>query len=155
MRWSRIATRGAHVSIALLLSPLCAGCGPGAAAGPSAETARVALDAALAAWTRGEKPGQLPGTNPLVFVHDTPWSQGLRLTAYEILGEEEDEDAVAEKRFTVRLAFSQPDRSEEVRYHVLGADPVMVFRDEDYQRNINMENGPGIAKPSSRGRGRR
>lgn len=132
--------RRALISAALLLA-LGPGCG-GSAAVPSTETARAAVDAALTAWSRGEQPGALPGTEPPVFVHDTPWAQGRGLTSFEILGEAEGEGAAAEKRFTVRLSLTGPDRTEEVRYHVLGTDPVMVFRDEDYQRNINMENGP-------------
>jgi hypothetical protein len=30
---------------------------------------------------------------------------------------------------------------------VLGTGPVMVFRDQDYMRNINMEDGPRLNRP--------
>ncbi|QDV36220.1 hypothetical protein [Tautonia plasticadhaerens] len=150
MHKSRKPARRAFVSAALLLA-LGAGCGSGSAAVPSTDTARDALDAALTAWTRGETPGELAGTETSVFVHDTPWSQGQRLASFEIIEESEAEGAVAEKRFTVRLSLAQPDRAEEVQYHVLGTDPLMVFRDEDYQRNINMVNGPSTTAPPSRG----
>ncbi len=56
-------------------------------------------------------------------------------------------------RFSVRLSFAKPERVEEVQYYVLGRDPVMVFRDEDYMRNINMVNGPPLTKPASSGAG--
>ena len=39
-------------------------------------------------------------------------------------------------------------------YYVIGRGPVQVFRDEDYIRNINMENGPKLpeARQSTRPR---
>ena len=75
-----------------------------------------------------------------------PWSQGDRLGSYEILKED---TSGAEKRFTVRLALAKPERVQEVQYYVLGRGPVMVFRDEDYMRNINMEDGPKLNKPGN------
>ena len=80
---------------------------------------------------------------PPVQVNDTPWSQGDRLGSYEILKEE---TSGPEKLFTVRLSLTKPDRVEEVQYHVMGQGPVMVFRDQDYERNINMEDGPKLQK---------
>jgi hypothetical protein len=116
------------------------GCGNGATAVPSAPVARNALESSLKTWCDGGKPGILAGTEPVVQVYDTPWASGQTLKSFEILREEE---AVGvEKRFAVRLSFSKPERVEEVQYHVLGAGPVMVFRDEDYERNINMVDGP-------------
>jgi hypothetical protein len=134
----------ALISGALLLS-LGGGCGSSAGGAPSEQAARTALEAALTAWTRGAKPGALAGTSPPVTVHDTPWARGQRLASFEILGEQEG--AAAEKQFTVRLSLSKPDRTEQVQYHVLGAGPLMVFRDEDFYRNINMENGPSLGRP--------
>ncbi|MFO0949716.1 MAG: hypothetical protein U0835_00910 [Isosphaeraceae bacterium] len=136
--------------LAALLLPASAGCGSGVGEVPSGQQARAALEAALTAWTRGAKPGTLPGSDPPVVVHDTPWAQGQSLASFQILREEEG--SAAEKRFTVRLTLAKPDRTAEVQYHVLGVGPVMVFRDEDFYRNINMENGPGVARPSGRTR---
>ena len=140
----RIANRLAVLSFSTIL-PLCvAGCGNGAAAVPTVPVARNALEAALKSWCEGGKPGVVAGTEPVVQVHDTPWASGKSLASFEILREEES--AGIEKRFAVRLSFSKPERVEEVRYHVLGAGPVMVFRDEDYERNINMIDGPPPTK---------
>jgi hypothetical protein len=120
------------------------GCSNGSTAVPPSPVARTALEAALKSWCEGGKPGILPGTEPVVQVHDTPWASGQTLASFEILREEE---AVGvEKRFAVRLSLSKPDRVEEVQYHVIGAGPVMVFRDEDYERNINMIDGPKTDK---------
>jgi hypothetical protein len=128
------------------------GCGTGSSAPPSDEVARKALEAALATWRDGGKPGVIKGTEPLVEAHDTPWSQGERLGSYEIIKED---TGTAEKRFTVRLSLTKPERVEEVLYYVLGKGPVMVFRDQDYMRNINMEDGPKLNRFGSSKSGRR
>lgn len=143
----RCTARFAMISCSVLLLFAGAGCGNGAGVAPSEEAARTALEGALKAWRDGGKPGPQQGTSPAVVVHDTPWSQGVRLGSYEIL--REDEGPAVEKRFTVRLSLTKPDRTKEVQYHVLGVDPLMVFSDEDYQRNMNMEDGP---KPVKAGR---
>ena len=91
-------------------------------------------------------------TQPPVEVFDTPWGLGERLSSYEILREDK---SASEMRFSVRLSLAKPERVEEVQYYVLGRDPVMVFRDEDYMRNINMINGPPLTKPAHARRGQR
>jgi hypothetical protein len=136
-------------AILLLSMP---GCSNGTTAVPTGEVARKALEAALNQWRDGGKPGDLPGTDPKVEVHDTPWAKGDRLASYEILGEE---SGTAEKRFSVRLSLSKPEKVQEVKYHVLGVGPVMIFRDEDYERNINMVDGPPTEKAGSRAPGSR
>jgi hypothetical protein len=150
---SKPSVRSAFIfGSALLLA--AGGCGNGRPSSPSDEVARAALDAALKTWRDGGKPGAVAGMDPPVQVHDTPWARGDRLASYEILGEEAGA-AAAEKQFTVRLVLAgKPERTEEVTYHVLGRGPVMVFRDEDYKRNINMEEGPKLEKPGSRTRRR-
>ncbi len=108
---------------------------------PSDDVARAALEGALKTWRDGGKPGTLTEMEPAVQVTDTPWSQGDRLGSFEII---EQNTSGAEKRFTVKLTLTKPERVEEVQYYVLGQRPVMVFRDQDYQRNINMEDGPKL-----------
>lgn len=139
-RWN--LARSAILSASALLLA-AAGCGSDVSLSPSDEVARTALESALKSWREGGKPGTLAGTDPVVQVHDTPWSQGERLESYEVLGKEA---GAAEKRFAVRLSFAKPERTEEVQYYVLGQGPVMVFREEDYLRNINMEDGPKTSK---------
>jgi hypothetical protein len=128
------------------------GSGSGSAVLPSDEVARSAVESALKAWQGGGKPGALAGTDPLVEVHDTPWGQGAKLESFEIT---QAESIGAAKRFTVRLALAKPAGVQEVQYYVLGSGPVMVFRDEDYMRNTNMEDGPKLAKPGSQPRRRK
>lgn len=144
-------TRLALVCGSSLLLLAAGGCGHGVASSPTEEVARASLEAALKVWRDGGKPGTVAGTNPPVQVLDTPWAQGDRLASYEIIGEEA---VAAEKQFTVRLTLAKPERVQEVKYHVLGQGPVMVFRDEDYRRHINMEDGPKLDRPASRTRRR-
>jgi len=110
------------------------------------------LESALKAWQGGGKPGALAGTEPPVEVHDTPWAQGAKLESFEIT---QAESIGAAKRFAVRLALTKPAGVQEVQYYVLGGGPVMVFRDEDYMRNTNMEDGPKLSKPGSQPRRRK
>ncbi len=138
-------------SLLLLLG--AGGCGTGSSDGlPSDDVARRSLEAALTSWRDGGKPGPVPGVQPPTEVHDTPWSLGDRLSSYEIVGEDK---SAAQLKFSVRLSLAKPDRVQEVQYYVLGRDPVMVFRDEDYARNINMDNGPKLTKPGNLTRRRR
>jgi hypothetical protein len=138
--------RLAIVPCAALFLLAVAGCGNGSAELPSNDMARTALEGALKTWRDGGKPGALEGMNPVVQVSDTPWSQGDRLGSYEILKEDTNG---AEKKFTVRLSLTKPERTEEVQYYVMGRGPVMVFRDQDYLRNVNMEDGPKLTKPGA------
>jgi hypothetical protein len=145
--------RLALVCCSSLLLAAAGGCGnSGVGSRPADEVARAALEASLKAWRDGGKPGTLAGTDPSVQVLDTPWAQGDRLASYEILGEE---TGTAEKLFNVRLTLAKPERVQEVKYYVIGHGPVMVFREEDYLRNINMEDGPKLDKTGGRTRRRR
>jgi hypothetical protein len=74
------------------------------------------------------------------------------LTSYEIF---DAKSVGVEKQFHVRLTLAKPGGVQEAQYHVFGLGPVMVFRDEDYVRNVNMEDGPKAAKPAGSQRRRR
>jgi hypothetical protein len=129
---------------------LLAGGGCGGSGGPVIppnDVARAALEGALKVWREGGKPGALPGTEPAVQVTDTPWSQGDVLGSYEILKEDVNG---TERTFTVRLSLTKPARVEEVQYYVMGGGPVLIFRDQDYERNVNMIDGPNQTKPGAK-----
>ena len=106
---------------------------------PPADRARTALEASLNAWREDKKPGNVAGTDPPVQVADNDWSNGRKLTAFEILREQPSE---ADKRFVVKLTYARPTAVTEAVYVVLGANPIAVFREEDYARALNMENTP-------------
>ncbi len=95
---------------------------------------------------RRSRPGATAG-NPAPWREWSPRSRsptlrGARATAWRHTRSSGKRQRRLDKKFTVRLVLAKPDRVQEVKYYVLGQGPVMVFRDEDYQRNINMEDGP-------------
>jgi hypothetical protein len=145
-----LTARLAMLCCSALIVLVGGGCGGnGSAALLSDEVARTALDLALKAWQGGGKPGPVAGTEPPVVVHDTPWAQGKKLQSFEILPAE---PGGTEKRFSVRLSLTNPAGVQEAQYYVIGGNPVQVFRDEDYLRNINMVDGPKLPKPGTAAR---
>jgi len=119
-----------------------------APAAPAVEAARPALEAALDAWKGGKPPGTIDGATRVHAV-DTDWQRGQTLEGYEILA---DEPGAGSRTFTVRLTLGGPTRQQEVRYVVLGTEPVNVMREEDFRRNADMEDAPPAARcPSSAG----
>lgn len=99
---------------------------------PPEANARKALEAALNHWQAGGQPGAVPDTKPVVEVTDSRWKAGQKLKAFEITGEEPPAGA-GPRFFTVRL--TPPSGSAvETKYAVFGIDPLLVYRDEDYQK---------------------
>jgi hypothetical protein len=98
---------------------------------PPTDGARKALEAALKHWQGGHPPGAVPGTSPAVEVVDSKWKAGQQLKAFEIV---KDEPAAQGPRFfTVRLTLAKGP-PVEVRYAVLGIDPIWVYRDDDFKK---------------------
>lgn len=140
--------RGPAARLAAALALLSAlGCRGGVK--PEADLARSSLAAALDAWRSGGRPGAIPGTTPPVHAVDAVWQSGRKLESYEII---EESDGEGDRRFGVRLKQAGPAAGETARYVVLGRGPVWVYREEDYQRMVNMDNNPGPARaaPSRR-----
>ncbi|MDE2508096.1 MAG: hypothetical protein KGM43_12850 [Planctomycetota bacterium] len=137
--------------IASAIAAGCLGCGEsGGGALPASDIAKAALEQSLNAWKTGGKPGAIGDGKPAITVVDTPWQNGQMLESFEILNDEEGE---TERTFLVRLSQGKPPVAHEVRYRVIGNDPVMVYRDEDYQTLINMGDNKGskaVAKTARR-----
>lgn len=113
---------------------LLAGCSPGGKVEdftPPADNARKALEAALGHWKSGNKPGTIPGITPVVEVLDSKWKAGQKITGYEVLGE--DPAGPGPRTFKVRLTPAQG-APVEVKYIVVGIDPLWVYRDEDFRK---------------------
>jgi len=120
----------------------CLACG-GPSMNPSETDARAALEAALSGWRSGKRPADMATAPVPVNVVDGVWANGRELADYEILREEPSE---SDKRFAVKLAYARPAKEEEVVYIVLGAETRSVFRAEDYDRTMNMDNNPAPKK---------
>jgi hypothetical protein len=108
------------------------GCGsrPAHSIVPDSAQARTVLEAAMAAWAAGRAPGMLDTTAPRVQVVDSFRKPGQKLEGFEILAETASPRA---RTFSLRLHMSEPDERPLARYLVVGIDPVLVFRQEDYE----------------------
>lgn len=99
---------------------------------PPAAKAREALEAGLNHLQAGNQPGAVPGTSPRVEIVDTKWKAG-QVKQFEITGEDTPTgDSSVPRFFKVRLTLVKGP-PQEVRYVVFGIDPLLVYREEDYQ----------------------
>lgn len=97
---------------------------------PTVPSARKALETSLATWKSGTAHGPITSSKPAINVFDARWQAGSELESYEILDEVKGED---HPQFKVRLKLAgQPE--ETLTYRVVGIDPLLVFRDEDYKK---------------------
>lgn len=137
--------------VAAALIGLLPGCGgsPAAAYRPAGDTARKALEEALATWQKGGKPGQLPSTKPTVNVADSQWESGAALEGYEIVGPDEG-GTDAQAWFKVVLKLRKPIGEKQTRYVVVGKDDMWVYREEDYNKFMDMSDGPRPAAKKRR-----
>ena len=101
---------------------------------PPADNARKALESALNYWQSGNPPGTIPSTTPTVEVVDSKWQSGQKLKSYEILSEESGGE---QRFFKVRLIPVQG-QPQEVRYAVVGINPLWVYREDDYKKLSGM-----------------
>ena len=51
--------------------------------------------------------------------------------------------------FSATLTLKGEPAAKEVQYMVLGLDPIRIYRDEDFNRAMNMDNAPA---PTTKGR---
>jgi hypothetical protein len=117
---------------------------------PSWAEARQALESALSAWR--DTPSPLPESfdiRGVQFVHRRR-KLDQRLLSFQVLGQTDVKNA---RQFTVRLNLEGEESPELVKYHIVGRDPVWVFRLDDYEMFSHWEHdmsppAPGpAAKP--------
>ena len=96
---------------------------------PSLEIAEDAVRRGLDKWKTGEPAGELRGTHPLIHVTDGGRKLGQTLESYQILGEVR---GVCGRTIAVTLQLNNPAEELKARYIVLGIDPLLVFRQEDF-----------------------
>ena len=105
---------------------------------PSQSTARGALEAALKAWKSGAAHGTVKSFQVPVETFDARWQAGKKLEQFEILREEPSEGP---KTFVVKMKLADDKEEQEVTYLVLGKDPLLVFRKEDYNKASGVGGG--------------
>ena len=121
---------------------LAGGGGGGTAPIPSADEAKKSLQVTLDAWKAGQKPASLDAATPRIEAVDFEWIAGKKLVEYAI-GEETPE--LGTKTFGVKITLA-PGGARDVKYMVMGKEPVRVYRDEDFKRMLNMEDDPAAVK---------
>jgi hypothetical protein len=97
---------------------------------PDPATARQAMNAALESWKAGRPTGRVEPTSPRIQLNDSFRKPGQVLDRYEILGQIAGERAIS---FVVKVTLSNPSEVETIRFLLLGIDPVIVFRQEDFE----------------------
>ncbi len=119
---------GASVVVALLV-----GCGAESHERyiPGTDQARSAVEAALSSWKAGEPHQTIKSHTPPVDLFDARRQAGKKLADFHIVEEVTGQDRPTFK-VTLRLAGEQ--RDEETTYVVIGSDPLLVFRAEDFKK---------------------
>lgn len=102
---------------------------------PAEARARAALEKALTAWKNGQKAGKIDDGSPKIEVVDWVWQGGDKLAAFEIV---QAEDKPGPRWFSVKLTLQDSPGPQQVRYAVLGLDPLWVYREEDYKKACGM-----------------
>jgi hypothetical protein len=136
----RLTTRACCAT--LVLSATITGCErgdgepPTPAFVPSWAEARQALESGLSAWR--DAPSPVPASFDIKGVQfvDNASTLGRRLLSFQVLGQTEVKFA---RRFTVRLNIEGEESPELVKYHIVGRDPVWVFRLDDFEKFAHWE----------------
>jgi hypothetical protein len=123
-----------RIGLIFLVAANCLGCSPESNTKdryvPAVNLARQAVEEVLVDWREGRKPSPIDRLAVGVQVVDKQRKKGQSLEEYEILGEAPSEAA---RCFAVHVKLSGPEAEENVRFVVIGIDPLWVFRQEDYE----------------------
>ncbi len=108
------------------------GCGgdPTAKYIPNSEVAKTSLQTALTAWQSGAAYGPIETSKPAINVFDIRWQEGQKLESFAIT---ESLSGREQPSFNVKIKLAkQPEQTN--LYLVVGIDPLLIFRDVDYQK---------------------
>lgn len=133
--------RRGHLAASMMFA-LLAGCSIPDAPLPTGEEARASLEKALTTWKAGERVSTLTELKPPIDAVDHEWVARKVLTDY-MIGTTVDGQGNKTFNVTLTLKGAQP---KDVKYMVFGRDPVHIYRDEDFARMSNMEDGPTTTK---------
>jgi len=124
-----------------ILAIVASGCGDSEAKYiPSEETAKQALNVSLTAWRDGQPHGTITSWNIPIDVYDARWQAGTKLETFDVVREEMLEDR---KVFIVKMKVAGGKEEQEVTYLVIGNNPLMVFRKQDYDKASGLGGGGG------------
>ncbi len=101
---------------------------------PTSVTARAGIETALSTWKSGTAHGSITSVKPNLDVFDARWQAGAKLESFEIL---EEVTGKPEPHFKVKLKLvGKPEETTE--YLVVGIDPLLIFRQADYNKATGM-----------------
>jgi hypothetical protein len=103
---------------------------------PDSARGRQAIEAAMTTWKARHLPGVVEPTSPRVQVVDAHRKPGQDLLDYEILSDSADARV---RTFSLRLTLSDSQDRPVVRFLVVGIDPILIFRQEDYELLMHWE----------------
>jgi hypothetical protein len=129
-RWPVIGI--VHVAVLFAL----AGCGGGGSIDryiPESEKARHSLEAALNSWKGGAPLKTIESGGHKIDVFDARWRGGAKLENFEIVSEQPGDP---HPTFLVKTRIKGTD--EESSYRVMGIDPILIFREQEYQKATGM-----------------
>ncbi len=134
-----LCTRFVRIALLSCAAVSLTGCGTGEEKYiPSENTARDALDAALNAWKSGQAHGTVQSFAVPIDTFDARWREGGKLESFEILREEKNDGP---RKFIVSMKLAADKSAAEFTYLVVGNSPLMVFRQEDYNKTIGAGDG--------------
>ncbi|HET6575916.1 MAG TPA: hypothetical protein VFG68_20105 [Fimbriiglobus sp.] len=140
-------TRAWLVGLAVAATAGCGGSQRNEDFVPSEDAARTALEAYLSAWKRGDISQSVPGTRPPVLVADELRAKGRTLSEFMVLG---PVPADVPRCFAARLTLGNPREEVRERYVVVGADPVWVWRYDDYVMITHWEHAMPVDKKAKK-----
>lgn len=97
---------------------------------PAPQAAKSAVLAVLEAWKQGRPLDEAVGPDRDVHCVDKQRRLGQSLAGFELLGEIQVDNA---RGFLVRLHLQNPEQTQVARFLAVGAQPMWVFRGEDYE----------------------
>jgi hypothetical protein len=104
---------------------------------PDTADARQSLEAALTSWKNGDPHQTVKTLDTPIDMVDSRWKSGQKLESFEIV---EELPADPHRTFKVRMRIAGLTEAEEqeTTYLVLGIDPILIFRSEEYGQPAGM-----------------
>ena len=131
MRNSLFRLPGLTMLVSLLCLSISCNSAPEKKYIPAADLAHSALSEALEQWKSGAKHGTIDSFSVPIEVFDARWQNGKKLESFEILSEVESNGP---KIFIVKMKLDDDTEEKEQKYLVLGKNPLLIFREQDYQK---------------------
>jgi hypothetical protein len=139
------------VGLVAITSPACdtrSGAAPGRSL-PDARVARRALEDSLSAWRDSPSLQRtVSALKPVMFV-DQQRQPGQELRQFSVLGETETSESY--RRYLVRLELDRPQETVRAFYYVFGQGPTWVYRAEDFDMIMHMDQSMMAAPPPAAG----